>query len=51
LNFGARAVENGLAVLEAMLISGALLGGASEMVGIEVIDEGTWLDRVGASAR
>jgi predicted branched-subunit amino acid permease len=36
LLFGALAVDNGLTVLEAMLMSGAVFGGASQMVGIEL---------------
>src|SRR4051794_39094716 len=34
--FGALAVDNGLSVLETMLMSGAVFGGASQMVGIEL---------------
>ena len=36
LLFGALAVDNGLSVFEAMLMSGAVYGGASQMVGIEL---------------
>ena len=36
LLFGALAVDNGLTTFEAMLMSGAVFGGASQMVGIEL---------------
>jgi predicted branched-subunit amino acid permease len=37
--FGALAVENGLSVLEATLMSAAIFGGASQMVGIELFGQ------------
>src|SRR6476620_8480022 len=45
LLFGALAVDNGLTVLEAMLMSGAVFGGASQMVGIELFGKSVapWL--------
>jgi predicted branched-subunit amino acid permease len=39
LLFGALAVDNGLSVFEAMLMSGAVFGGASQMVGIELFGQ------------
>jgi predicted branched-subunit amino acid permease len=45
LLFGALAVENGLSVLEATLMSAAVFGGASQMVGIELFGQNVapWL--------
>jgi predicted branched-subunit amino acid permease len=39
LLFGAIAVDNGLSVFETMLMSGAVFGGASQMVGIELFGQ------------
>jgi predicted branched-subunit amino acid permease len=39
LLFGALAVDNGLTVFETMLMSGAVFGGASQMVGIELFGQ------------
>ena len=39
LLFGALAVDNGLSVLEATLMSAAIFGGASQMVGIELFGQ------------
>jgi predicted branched-subunit amino acid permease len=45
LLFGALAVDNGLTILEAMLMSGTVFGGASQMVGIELFGKNVapWL--------
>jgi branched chain amino acid efflux pump len=45
LLFGALAVDNGLTVVEAMLMSGLVYGGASQMVGIELFGKNVapWL--------
>ncbi|MGO4836713.1 AzlC family ABC transporter permease, partial [Rhizobiaceae sp. 2RAB30] len=39
LLFGALAVDNGLSVIEAMLMSALVYGGASQMVGIELFGQ------------
>lgn len=39
LLFGALAIENGFSVLEAVLMSAAIFGGASQMVGIELFGQ------------
>src|SRR3954453_12265529 len=39
LLFGALAADNGFSVFEAMLMSGAIYGGASQMVGIELFGQ------------
>lgn len=39
LLFGALAVDNGLSIVEAMMMSGLVFGGASQMVGIELFGQ------------
>ena len=47
LLFGALAVDNGMSVFEAVLMSATIYGGASQMVGIELFGQkiAPWLDR------